>query len=205
MNAVLIRWLAGVALIALIAAGGYWAGDHHRNNAWLAKQAVAERDAYTKYENEVRRGEEAAGVFLGQLQELQTSNQLLNGKFHDLRKRTPLVVAQPTFGMACVGPADPSLPPANESPAGAGFSPRLTAAAVWMWNSALVGINQPAGACSLADTSEAACAAATELTLDNAWANQATNAQLCAEDRLAHQRLIDFLKTAQIPAVVTQP
>ena len=62
-----------------------------------------------------------------------------------------------------------------------------------MWNSALTGTDQPAGACGAANTATPACAAATSLTTADAWDNHTFNAQLCAEDRLAHQRLIDFL------------
>lgn len=63
-----------------------------------------------------------------------------------------------------------------------------------MWNSALAGADQPAGACGLADPAAPACAAATPLTVEDAWDNHTTNARLCAEDRLNHQNLIDFLK-----------
>ena len=62
-----------------------------------------------------------------------------------------------------------------------------------MWNSALAGADHPAGACGLADTSKAACDADAGVTLAEAWANHALNARLCAEDRLNHQRLIDYL------------
>jgi hypothetical protein len=63
-----------------------------------------------------------------------------------------------------------------------------------MWNSALAGSDQPSGACGLADPASPACAAQTGITLDDAWDNQAVNAQQCAEDRLNHQNLIDYLK-----------
>lgn len=196
MNALAVRLLGGLLLGLALAAGSYWAGDQNRNNAWLAKNAKVERDAHAKYEVEVVRGDRAAGSFLTAHQAMQTQFEDLTEKFHALRHRVPLVVAAP--GLACSGPgsAEPHSPQADTK--GVGDSPVLSAA-VWMWNSALTGTDQPAGACSAVDTSEAACAVASTLDLDVAWANHAVNAQLCAEDRLAHQRLIDFLTTKAKP------
>lgn len=62
-----------------------------------------------------------------------------------------------------------------------------------MWNSALTGADQPAGACSAADPSEAACAADAGISIEDAWRNHAVNARQCAEDRANHQALIDFI------------
>ena len=65
-----------------------------------------------------------------------------------------------------------------------------------MWNGALTGSDQAAGACGPAGTAEGSDAACTEgsgLTLDDAWANHAANAQACAADRQRYQRLIEFL------------
>ena len=64
-----------------------------------------------------------------------------------------------------------------------------------MWNGALTGSDQAAGACGPAGPTEgadAACAQGSGLTLDDAWANHAANAQACAADRQRYQRLIDF-------------
>ena len=199
-------WLVPLLLSVFAVGGGfglgYWAGDHNRNNAWLAKQAKVERQAKADYEAEVKRGNDASGAFLVEHQAMQSNFQNLTEKFNGLSKRVPLVVAgRPD---ACSTRADrvdaqrsPKLQPGPQAldgsePAGAA-SPVLTAGAVWMWNSALTGTDQPAGACGSLDTTEAACAAATTATIDDAWANHKTNAQLCAEDRLAHQHLIDFL------------
>lgn len=191
MTGVTVRWLVGLVLLVGAFISGYWRGGVARDNAWLAKQAQVERDANAKYVAEVKRGEEAAGAFIAEHQAMQSRFETLTEKFHDLRKRSPLVV--PAAGAVCAGGAAP--PPAGG--AGAGFdagAPVLTAGAVWMWNSALAGTDQPAGACGSLDTSEAACAVEAGLALDEAWENHATNARICAEDRLNHQRLIDYLK-----------
>ena len=202
MSAIALRWLAGLLVSLTMLAGAYWAGDHNRNNAWLAKQAIAERAANKKYAAEVERGNAAAGEFIGEHQAMQSDFQNLTEKFNGLSKRIPLVVA--VGGNACTAgssrllperPGQPEVRPA--APAGNDLAgdagPYLSAGAVWMWNSALTGTDQPAGACGAANTATSACAAATGATLDDAWANHTINAQQCAEDRLGHKGLIDFL------------
>ena len=91
---------------------------------------------------------------------------------------------------------DTTGPDERSAPAAAGdSSPVLTLAAVRMWNGALTGADQAAGACGPAgatEGSDAACAQGSGLTLDDAWANHAANAQACAADRQRYQRLIDF-------------
>ncbi len=63
-----------------------------------------------------------------------------------------------------------------------------------MWNSALNGRDTNAGTCGLADQSESACAADSGISLEEAWDNQALNARICADDRVRHQKLIDYVK-----------
>jgi hypothetical protein len=187
MTAMAVRLLVALALLA----GAYWAGDHNRNNAWLAKQASVERDAHAKYEAEVMRGNDAFGAFLVEHQAMQGKFENLTEKFNELGKRAPLLAAR-SPGVVC-GPAPGEAEMGVAAVPDVGAPDRLTTGAVWMWNSALTGTDQPSGACGLADTSQAACAAATTATVDDAWANHKTNAQLCAEDRLVHQRLFDYL------------
>lgn len=198
MSALAVRWLAGFAIFAAVFAAGYWRGNVASHNAWLAKQAIVERDAHAKYEVEVKRGDAAVGALVTDARTLQGNFQNLTEKFNALSKHTPLVVAAAPRARSAdgcgVGAVSPEAnAPANGLPADDVVGPGLTAAAVWMWNSALTGADQPSGACGSLDTSEAACAVATTLTVDDAWANHTRNAKLCAEDRLVHQRLIDFL------------
>lgn len=60
---------------------------------------------------------------------------------------------------------------------------QLTALAVSLWNSALAGRDVAAGACRPDDAASPACAAATAVGLNEAWANHAANARSCAADR----------------------
>ena len=205
-----------IALLFLAWGGaGYWAGDHNRNNAWLAKQAVVERKAHDAFEAEVKRGQDAATKSITDQQALQNSYSTLEDQFNELRKRGPLVVFRsnavrsapgaqhsdsPAVGASGASAAQtpaqpggalpaPSLAPADVDAAGIG----LTLGAVWVWNSALTGTDSPAGACGAADTAAPACALDSGLGLEAAWANHAANAKTCALDRRRHQRLIDFL------------
>lgn len=74
---------------------------------------------------------------------------------------------------------------------------RLSAAAVGLWDSALAGAAVPPGACGAADAPSEPCAAATDITVDDAWANHNENAARCGVDRANHQRLIEFLRRRQ--------
>jgi hypothetical protein len=191
-----LTWAIGPLLMLLWGGAGFWAGDYHRNNAWLAKQAVVEHQAYQAYQVEVQRGQSAALQSVAQQQALQTNFQNLEGKFNELRKRGPLVV----FRTAPVAPAGaPAVASAGATAAVADAAVGLSLGAVWMWNSALAGADAPAGACAAADTAAGACAADSGLSLEDAWANQAANARACALDRLHHQQLIDFVTTGPHP------
>lgn len=191
MTAMAVRLLLVMALLA----GAYWAGDHNRNNAWLAKQASVEREAHAKYEAEVQRGDKAVSGFVVEHQAMQSKLQNLTEKFNGLSKRVPLAVLADAGTDSVCSNADVNRGVSAEGPMGGDVADSgvLTTGAVWVWNSALTGQDQPAGACGLADTSTAACAAETNITLDDAWANHTANAEICALNRLAHDRLIDFL------------
>jgi len=206
-----------VALLLVLAWGGagYWAGDHNRNNAWLAKQAVAERDARLALQAEVARGNQAQMSFTAEYLAMESSFTKLEGKFNDLRTRVPLAVyrkpapaqtpaapgevpgGEPTSAVV-PGVGGAPAPPLAAPGADAGPAVGLSLGAVWLWNSALTGTSTPAGACGATDAPNTACAADSGLGLEAAWANHATNAKACALDRLRHQRLIDYL-TASTP------
>jgi hypothetical protein len=207
-----------VALLAVLAATafGYTQGAKHNEQKWLVNQAKVERSARADYDDQARRGEVAAAQYLKDTRALTGQFNDLTEKFNVLRKRTPLVVARaggpacaqrvlaPNASSAPVVPGSPTQPgmasrpdsPAPDiAPVPGDSSPVLTAGAVWMWNSALTGTDQPSGACGAADPTAAACVAATTATVDDAWDNHIANAQACAANRLAHQRLIDFVQT----------
>lgn len=214
-------WAVVVVLMLSTAAGGYWAGDHQRNNAWLARQAVQERAANAALKAEVERSQVAQQKYIDAAQALQISYQNLEVKFHELTERGPLVVYRAAAAGHVVGgtggagaapaaaaghavkAAGAGLELAGETrhgaaDAGAGLG--LSLGAVWMWNSALFAADTAAGACSAADTASAACAVDSGLGLADAWANHAANARACATDRLRHQQLIDYLANQPKPA-----
>ena len=198
MSTIALRWLAGLAVFAAVFAAGYWRGDVARDNAWQAKNLQTERAAAKKYQAEVLRGDKAVAD-LGTLSRAQTARYThLTGAFNDLRRnRIPLAIDR-AARVACNAAPDGVGAPSVRAPDGSGGAGdsglRLSAGAVWVWNSALAGADQPAGACGLADPTAPACAAETSITLDDAWDNHTGNAQACADNRLAHQRLIDFVK-----------
>nr|WP_315206408.1 hypothetical protein [uncultured Albidiferax sp.] len=211
-------WLLGPALVLLAGGAGYLAGDHDRNNAWLAKQALVERQAREDFDKEVRRSQAAATSFVQAHQAMQTQFETLEGKFHELRTRGPLVVyrvgnargaavsgagtptAAAVYRAGVDAPAPAELDAGAGAPLGAGGpAVGLSLGAVWMWNSALAATDVPAGACGAADTANPACAADAGIDLAAAWANQAVNAKTCALDRLRYQRLIDFLTATAEP------
>lgn len=192
------RALACLVSLLSVGAACYWAGDHQRNNAWLAKQADIERQANEDYKAEVERGNQAAGDFLQQLGNQEDRYAELESKFEALRKRVPLLVsaaagpapapvAEPQTGADAACPAPPQC-------INVLVRPELSLAAVRMWNSALYGADVPAGTCGADAATEQTCAAGSGITVDDAWDNHAINARSCAKDRLRYNRLIDYLE-----------
>lgn len=178
--------LMTLVVVAGLIGGGYWAGHSVATADAQEKAITTERAARKQYDEAVKKGQQAEADLIAERAASAARFNELQGAFNDVRKRIPLVARA-----AC--PAVPVAVGVGQPP----DDPGLSRSAVWMWNSALAGADQPAGACGSADTSEAACSAAAGITLGAAWDNQAVNARLCAEDRLNHQRLIDFLKGRQ--------
>lgn len=207
MSDFLARWAASVLLAAALGGFGYYAGDHNRNNAWLAKQATQERLAGEALEAEVQRSQAAAAQSIKSQQALQQSYATLETKFSELTLRGPIVVFhaghsgsgagdQRADSVAGVEPDQATVVP--DSSGGDGHSGLdLSFGAVWVWNSALAGVDTPAGACGAADTAAETCAAGSGVSIEAAWANHVANAQTCASDRLRHQHLIDYITAAQ--------
>lgn len=203
MNDLLIRALAVLAVVAGLIGVGYWAGHNAATSAAQTKAIKAEREAREKYDLQVKRGDQAVADLITERAALDLRFNELQGAFDAFKKRSPLLVARhaagcPDLGAAAAaragGAANPALGAGHPDSASGGDPGRLTAGAVWMWNSALDGADHPTGACGASDPSEAACAAETSVSLSDAWDNHVLNARLCAEDRLNHQRLIDYLK-----------
>lgn len=198
MKDAIVEVLVRVTLVLLVALAAFWAGDRHRDRAWLAKQADVERQAHAKYEVEVKRGVAAAGDYLADLKDQENRYEELEKKFSALRARVPLLVppaAAPAAQAAGAGSEPRVDPPGIVAPGiNVVIRPELSLGAVWMWNSALQGRDEPAGACGADAATAEACAAASGLTTADAWDNHQTNAQSCAADRLRYQRLIDYLK-----------
>jgi hypothetical protein len=196
--------IGGVATVSLLAACGFAvheAGRMKERAAWQQKETQRAVQLAQDLQAEYERGRAASAKYQLGASALQASYLSLEGPTHDLRQRVSLVVPARRTGRpapspaATASPADTPPPPeaADDGP------PRLSLAAVWMWNSALAGTDVPAGACGLADTSSQACAADAGLGVDDAWANHAINARSCAADRLRHRALIEFLTERPAP------
>lgn len=212
------RWAAMAAVTAAlsgIAFGvGYHRGDQARDNAWIAKQAKAERQARTEHDAEVTKGRQAAADLAAALQSKGDQYAQLQKLHADVIRQHRLTVqrcvprvaaagarSQPlTVAGAASAPGSVALPAAvpDTDVGGSSAEPGLSLAAVWLWNSALdAATGQPAGACRVdAQTGQAdpACAADSGLDIADAWTNHRINAQACADDRLRHERLIDYLE-----------
>lgn len=207
--------VAALAVGGLLATGYQWGAARERTT-WQRAADRAARLAQQRFDAELLRGQEAAAGLVAERATHTANYQSLERAFNELHaaRRVPIVAAAARApGVGCAQPAGlpgaaaaagvlpgagaqplQAHPQADADAAPAGGGGHLSAGAVWMWDSALTGVDQPAGACGAADTSEAACAAATGITLEDAWRNHAVNARLCAEDRLNHQALIDFLQ-----------
>lgn len=203
MKDALIDALKWLLLCAVVLGAAFYAGAKHERAAWQAAETQKVRDAHEKYEQEVKRGNEAAGHFLEELSEKENRYAELEKKFAELRARVPLVVPAPAASGPQATGAGPGPQPDLAAPAPAGPSinvflrPELSLGAVWMWNSALAGADVPAGACGADAQTVEACAAGSGLTTADAWDNHTANAKSCAADRLRLERLIDYLERRQ--------
>lgn len=195
--------IALVSALALVS-GGYWWGHTATDNAWQAQYAKALEAERAETAKEAERADRAAARYLQEHRDQEDRHAALNSVYQNLRRHAPLVVPGPVAVVpACGTTTEPEATPPNPpsvSDAAGNLGPELTLAAVRMWNGALTGTDQAAGACSPAGAAEdtdaaaaQACAQTAGLTLDDAWANHAVNAQSCAEDRQRYQYLIDFL------------
>lgn len=187
-----------ISSLALVG-GGYWWGSDATDNAWQAKHAKELQAERAETAKETKRADQVAANYLTEHLDQEDRYAALNATYQDLRRRVPLVVPGPVVVVARSDPpgSDSPGPDERSAPATAvDSSPVLTLAAVRMWNGALTGTDQAAGACSPAgppEGTDAACAEGSGLTLDDAWANHAANAKACAADRQRYQHLIDFL------------
>lgn len=193
------RALAALALVLALLGAGYWWGHTATDNAWTARQARAAQAARVQLDKETARADQAGANYLSEHLDQEDRYAALNARYQDLLRRTPLVVYRPVADAASGDQAGPAqaVPPSTDAPVPVGPGvPVLTLAAVRVWNGALAGADQAAGACGPPGPSgqaDAACAAPSGLTLADAWANHAINAQTCAADRHRYQRLIDYL------------
>lgn len=183
-----------VLVVALCSVGlGYQVGKKNTNTAWEAKEGKRLQAEAGARDAEVRRGDKASGAFQAELLAQRIENDHLTKAFNAYKRRSHPILVRTAGAAAPRAAAGDSTSCAAPASAREDAAPALSLGAVWMWNSALVGRDAPAGACGLADTSEGTCAADSGIRLDEAWDNQAVNARICAEDRLRHQRLIDYI------------
>ena len=193
--------LSLITALALVG-GGYWWGQTATDNAWIAHQAKADAKARIELDKANERADKAAGQHLQDHLDQEDRYAELDSKYQALRKRAPLVVQAPAPRAPQCGSTE--APGRVELPADtdAGDVPRLTLAAVRMWNGALAGSDAPAGACGITGATEgadAACAEDSGLTLDHAWDNHRANAKSCADDRQRYRALIEFLNHRDNP------
>lgn len=94
MNPFSFAMPSSITLLLVLAWGvaGYYAGDYNRNNAWLAKQAVAESQALKDLQAAQDRGDALSNGLIAQ----QTQINQLKLENHDALNRA-------TTGRACLG------------------------------------------------------------------------------------------------------
>lgn len=192
------RILEVLAVVLLALWAGYWWGSSATNNAWSARQLEKDRQAAIELEQAHQHADAAASAYLTEHLTQESRYAQLDQRYAELRKRAPLVVAAPISSSTCNSSLvqEPDVSDSTAAPAAEPAGPVLTLAAVRMWNGALTGSDEPAGACGAADpaiSTDHACSQTAGLSLDDAWNNHALNAQSCAADRLRYQRLIDYL------------
>lgn len=209
MNKLFPPWSIDPVLALLWGALCFYGGHQYSDNAWQARQAQQVRAQAQALQAEQVRSHAAALQAAKELQAQRKSYADLKEKFDVFQRRGPLVVwrAGAAAGVCgggvpggAVAPQQPDEAPAGVPAAGAGVAVgtlALSGGSVWLWNSTLAGTDTPAGACGAADPAHPACSLDAGVTLEVAWENHMINAQTWAEDRLRHQRLIDYVTAEQ--------
>lgn len=188
----LIRWGLGLGAFAALA---FYAGMQHQQSAAAKADKTALTEANRKYAEEVKKGNEAAAMYLGEHADQEDRYADLQTKFDALVKQgVPLLVPPPAGQPPAGAAAGPVSPPMCINVV---VRPQLSLGAVWMWNSALEGRDVPAGTCGAAAATPQACSAEAGLTVADAWANHTLNARQWSEDRLRCERLIDEIERRQ--------
>lgn len=193
---------ASLLLALLLAGGGFSVGalwqqgvqlDRAQKAGELARQASARAAAQAAADAQAERA-----VLAEQLRTLSRHGTTLQERLTDATRLTTTprctlaaaVRAAPASGPAGLAVATPDLAAGS----GPGLRVGLSGLAVSLWNSALAGVDVPAGACRPDDPASAACTADSGVSLVQAWRNQAANATSCAEDRARYTRLIGYLQ-----------
>jgi hypothetical protein len=91
MNEFLLRWAGSVLLAAGLGCFGYWAGDHNRNNAWLAKQGALEQAARLQLQAAQAHGDALTRSLLQQ-----------QGQIDVLKQEAHRAITQATSGRTCL-------------------------------------------------------------------------------------------------------
>lgn len=174
------RLLAALGLVALILAalaGAFASGRRWERATWLERERAAAADAREYALEDQRRATRFIERNTASAERSRALAEQL--QMEVARARHPLVLA-----------AAPLVAPAQ-----ADADLRLTAHGLRLWDSALASRYVPAGACGADDPAAAACAAATAVTVADAWSNHIENARRCAITSARYQRLIEFLQS----------
>lgn len=173
-----------LAVCCLLFGTGYHLGAKVADGECAKAKADTVAAAHADYVRQVEQGASAAKALVADLGKSADYTKTLQRRLTDVRVLAPRAEAP-----AASDPRQPQLAADAEPVA------RLGAGAVSVWNSALAGADVPTGACGADDPAAPACAAPTEATVDDAWANHVENAGLCQLDRLTLERLQAYLTT----------
>jgi hypothetical protein len=199
MKKVLVRLITGAMLLLCIVVCAWWAGREHAFRVWEAHKVQIAREAARAIDQEWERGEQATQALRLQLDAHHVRYHQLEGTYREYKRTHPLLAGADSGVVP--NPVMPAmvanvLPASHTAHSGGGDDPFLTVGAVWLWNEALALDHSPAGTCGAIGASKASCDAASGISLGNVWENHRVNAQICADNRLAHQRLIDYIQQA---------
>lgn len=194
MKALLLRVLGIGLVLGALAALAFYAGVQYQKAVAANADKKALAQAHQQYVDEVKKGQQAAAMYLEEHADQEDRYALLEDKFNRLEELGVPLLAQPA-GQPQAGPG----PQASAPPTCINFvvRPQLSLGAVWMWDSALEGRDVPAGTCGAAEATPEACSAAAGLNVADAWRNHTVNAKQWAEDRLRCERLIDEIERRQ--------
>lgn len=186
----LIVSVLAIACVAFTVGASF--GSERATARAQAERAQALAEAHRRYDAQLVDGQARVADLQTTLREQRGFYSRLSERLTRAQRSSPPLVARVAPAASSAAPAVAAAPPRIE-PGPVLLELGVSHLGVSLWNSALLGADVASGACGPDGAPASACAALAGVSFEDAWANHATNAARCAEDRARHAALIGYV------------